>query len=129
MRDKSELVQDGSRRSRAGRHLSALGQWAVVGADLDVASNLQSVAELLELFDKNVESAKNAISAVTDEDVMVEWSLLQGGQPLFTFPRAVVIRTFVINHIIHHRAHLCVYLRLNGVAVPGMYGPSGDEQS
>jgi uncharacterized damage-inducible protein DinB len=42
-------------------------------------------------------------------------------------PRATVIRSFVLNHLIHHRAILCVYLRLNNIPVPGMYGPSGDE--
>jgi uncharacterized damage-inducible protein DinB len=52
---------------------------------------------------------------------------LQAGKPLFTLPRAAMIRSFVLNHLIHHRAHLCVYLRLNDIPVPGMYGPSGDE--
>ena len=51
------------------------------------------------------------------------------GTPLFTMPRASMIRGFVLNHLIHHRAILCVYLRLNDVPVPGMYGPSGDEFS
>jgi uncharacterized damage-inducible protein DinB len=52
------------------------------------------------------------------------WSLLQAGKPLFTLPRAAMIRSFVLNHLIHHRAHLCVYLRLNDIPVPGMYDPS-----
>ena len=51
-----------------------------------------------------------------------------GGQPVITMPRLGVIRSFVINHTIHHRAHLCVYLRLNDIPVPGLYGPSADEQ-
>ena len=55
------------------------------------------------------------------------WSLLSGGKPIFSMPRAAVMRGFVISHIIHHRAILCVYLRLNDVPVPGMYGPSGEE--
>ena len=55
------------------------------------------------------------------------WSLKKGGHTLFTLPRVAVVRSFVMNHIIHHRAHLCVYLRLNDIPVPGMYGPSGDE--
>lgn len=57
----------------------------------------------------------------------VTWTLAQGGAEVFSMPRAAMIRSFVINHLIHHRAHLCVYLRLNDVPVPGMYGPSGDE--
>ena len=52
-----------------------------------------------------------------------------GGNPILTMPRSAVIRSVVLNHIIHHRAHLCVYLRLNDIPVPGMYGPSGDERS
>lgn len=87
---------------------------------------LRSRREILELFDRNVAAAKQAIAAAQDADVGQMWSLLQGGTPLFSMPRAAVIRTFVLNHMIHHRAILCVYLRLNDVAVPGMYGPSGD---
>ena len=55
------------------------------------------------------------------------WSLERGGQPLFTMPRSAVVRGMVLSHLIHHRAILCVYLRLNDIPVPGMYGPSGDE--
>ena len=55
------------------------------------------------------------------------WSLLQAGKEIFTMPRSAVVRGMVMNHLIHHRAHLCVYLRLNDIPVPGMYGPSGDE--
>ncbi|HEY7327666.1 MAG TPA: DinB family protein [Gemmataceae bacterium] len=83
--------------------------------------------ELLEVFDRNVASAHKAIAAVKDEDMMQPWSLLQTGKTLFTMPRAAVIRGFVLNHLIHHRAILCVYLRMNDIPVPGMYGPSGDE--
>ena len=54
------------------------------------------------------------------------WSLLKAGTPLFTMPRATVIRRFNLNHLIHHRAILCVYLRLINVSVPGMYDPSGE---
>ncbi len=83
--------------------------------------------EILDLFDRNVAAARKAIAAVKDEEMMQPWSLLQAGKELFTMPRAAMIRGFVLNHLIHHRAILCVYLRLNNVAVPGMYGPSGDE--
>ena len=84
--------------------------------------------EILELFDRNVATAKKALAAVKDEAMGEQWSLLEGGKPLITMPRASVIRSFVLNHAIHHRAILCVYLRLNDIPVPGMYGPSGDEQ-
>lgn len=68
--------------------------------------------------------ARQALTAAKDEDVGKPWSLLSGGQTVFTLPRAAVIRTFVLNHMIHHRSHLIVYLRLNDIPVPGMYGPS-----
>lgn len=84
--------------------------------------------EILELFDQHVAEAREAIAATTDAQFAQEWSLLDGGKPLMTLPRIAVIRTFVINHIIHHRAILCVYLRLNEIPVPGMYGSSGDPE-
>jgi uncharacterized damage-inducible protein DinB len=84
--------------------------------------------EVLDFFDQNVAAARQAILEVqNDEELDVMWSLLHGGQPLLTMPRGAIVRTFVMNHLIHHRAMLCVYLRLNDVPVPGMYGPSGDE--
>ena len=67
------------------------------------------------------------VAEAKDADVGLPWTLARAGQPIFTMPRAAVIRSMVLNHLIHHRAHLCVYLRLNDVPVPGMYGPSGDE--
>lgn len=89
-----------------------------------VATSRQQV---LEVFDKNVAEARAAIVATPDSDYMHSWSLLSGGETLMKMPRIAVIRGFVLNHTIHHRAHLCVYLRLNDIPVPGLYGPSGDE--
>ena len=83
--------------------------------------------EILDLFDRNVAAARKAIAAVKDEEMAQQWSLLQAGKPFFTMPRTAMIRTFVLNHVIHHRAILCVYLRLNDIPVPGMYDPSGVE--
>lgn len=88
---------------------------------------LRSRQEILDLFDSNVAAARKAIAAVKDDELGKMWSLLSAGQPLITMPRSAVIRSFVLNHTIHHRAFLCCYLRLNDVPVPGMYGPSGDE--
>jgi uncharacterized damage-inducible protein DinB len=83
---------------------------------------------VLENFDQNVADAKKVIAATSDADFMKPWSLLKGGQTIMTMPKIAVLRSFIINHIIHHRAILTVYLRLNDVPVPGLYGPSGDEQ-
>jgi uncharacterized damage-inducible protein DinB len=120
-------------------HLADLPNWMVQTiqrTSLDIAPvdgeryafpALTSRKEILDLFDKNVAAARQALASVKDADVAQQWSLLQGGKTFFTMPRAAVIRGFVLNHIIHHRAVLCVYLRLNNVPVPGLYGPSGDE--
>ena len=120
-------------------HLADLVNWlaqALTRPSLDVAPvggepypfpKLTSRREILDLFDRNVAAARTAITALRDEEMVQMWTLLRAGQPIFTMPRAAVVRGVVLNHLIHHRAHLCVYLRLNGIPVPGMYGPSGDE--
>lgn len=100
---------------------------APVGGERYQSPKLDTRQEILELFDENVAAAREAIANVADEELGKMWSLLEGGKPLFTMPRTAVIRNFVLNHTIHHRAILCVYLRLNDIRVPGMYGPSGDE--
>ncbi|HZT38593.1 MAG TPA: DinB family protein [Bryobacteraceae bacterium] len=87
----------------------------------------QSAQQLLEVFDKNVKEARAAMEQTSDEAFMKPWSLILGGKPLFTMPRIAVMRNMVLNHLIHHRAQLGVYLRLNNIAIPGMYGPSADE--
>jgi uncharacterized damage-inducible protein DinB len=58
---------------------------------------------------------------------MKPWSLLQGGNVIFTMPRAACLRGMILNHLVHHRAQLSVYLRMNDVPVPALYGPSADE--
>ena len=100
---------------------------APIGGQPYTSQKPGSRREILELFDRNVAAAREALAEVKDADVGRPWTLEQAGQPIFTLPRAAVIRSMVLNHLIHHRAHLLVYLRLNDVPVPGMYGPSGDE--
>lgn len=87
----------------------------------------KSTADLLESFDKNVADARATLAAATDERWFGKWSLLRGGAPIMTLPRAAVMRGFVLSHLIHHRAQLGVYLRLLDVPVPAIYGPSADE--
>jgi uncharacterized damage-inducible protein DinB len=88
---------------------------------------LASRKEILDLFDRNVAAGRSALAAANDDQIAQSWSLLQQGTPILTLSRAAAIRGFILNHLIHHRAILCVYLRLNDIPVPGMYGPSGDE--
>ena len=100
---------------------------APIGAEPYKLPKLTSRQEIVDMFDRNVANARKTLVAVKDEDAGKMWSLLRGGQPIFTMPRSAVVRGMVLNHIVHHRAILCVYLRLNDIPVPGMYGPSGDE--
>lgn len=86
-----------------------------------------SVKEILDTFDRHVAAARKAIEATSDADFLKPWSLLDAGKTILTMPRIAVIRGFVISHTIHHRAILTVYLRLNDIPVPSLYGPSGDE--
>ncbi len=82
---------------------------------------------LLELFDKNVSEAQSVIEGAADEEFGKTWSLVRGGEALFSAPKAGVIRRMMLHHMIHHRAQLGVYLRLKDIPVPSVYGPSADE--
>lgn len=88
---------------------------------------VNSRADILEIFDKNIAAARAAIAGAADEQWMKPWTLLSGGNAIFTMPRIAVLRGMIMNHMIHHRAQLGVYLRLNDVPVPSIYGPSADE--
>jgi uncharacterized damage-inducible protein DinB len=83
--------------------------------------------EILAMFDQNVANARAAIVGATDDHLLSPWSLLSSGNVILTMPRVAVLRSFIMNHSIHHRAQLGVYLRMNDVPVPSIYGPSADE--
>ncbi|MBI4852000.1 MAG: DinB family protein [Acidobacteria bacterium] len=87
-----------------------------------------SVKELLEIFDKNVADSRAILAQASNETLMGNWTFLNGGQTVFVLPKVAVVRSFIFNHNVHHRAQLGVYLRLNDVAVPSIYGPSADEE-
>ena len=82
---------------------------------------------LLTMFDENVKQAREAIRASKDADYEVEWSLMFGEKTVFTQPRRIVVRQHM-NHLIHHRGQLTVYLRLVDVPLPPIYGPTADER-
>ncbi|HWW74364.1 MAG TPA: DinB family protein [Pyrinomonadaceae bacterium] len=86
-----------------------------------------STAELLEKFDSTVNAAVELLSGQTDERMNDQWRLASGDQTLFTGPRVVALRALALNHVVHHRGQLSVYLRLLNVPVPSIYGPSADE--
>ena len=120
-------------------HLATLLSWAVTAVDtdsLDLAPGgvpmpgpapAKSRQELLETFDQNVASARQAIAGAADAHLLKPWTLFYGGKQVLSMPRIAVLRSFVMNHSIHHRAQLGVYLRLNDVPVPSIYGASAVE--
>ena len=89
---------------------------------------MNSSKELVEAFDRDAAKARAGLAAASDAALMETWTLLAGGKTIFSMPRIAVLRTMVMNHLIHHRAQLGVYLRLNDLPVPALYGPSADEQ-
>ena len=122
-------------------HLAEIPSWAAVTLEQDSFDvnppegathqrpKLGSRKEILELFDKNLAAARATLEKASDAQLMKPWSLLNGGKATMTLPRIAVFRSFIMNHNIHHRAQFGVYLRLNDVPVPALYGPSADEQS
>lgn len=87
-----------------------------------------STAELLEIFQTNLDNAIKDLSNVSDDDLAKKWIVRRGEQLMFDTPKKIAIRNWALNHMIHHRGQLSVYLRLLDIPVPGMYGPSADEK-
>jgi uncharacterized damage-inducible protein DinB len=83
--------------------------------------------EVLARFDALVTSGRSMLDAATDAQFMAPWTLKDKGQEIFTLPKVAVIRAWVLNHTVHHRGQMSVYLRLNDLPVPAIYGPSADE--
>lgn len=86
-----------------------------------------TTAELVSALDAALAKARPVLAGTSDAEMMKPWTLRTNEQIYFTMPKVAVLRSFVMNHMIHHRAQLGVYLRLNDVPVPGTYGPSADE--
>jgi uncharacterized damage-inducible protein DinB len=107
---------------------SASFDYAPVGGAPYKPPKAESHQELVAIFDRDLPQARAALAAATDAQLMETWSLLAGGKTIFSMPRIAVLRGMVMNHMIHHRAQLGVYLRLNDIPVPALYGPSADEQ-
>jgi uncharacterized damage-inducible protein DinB len=119
-------------------HLSNLCEWAniilsatsfdMASASTDRRSRMPtSRAALLATFDNKVAVARASLASKTDAELTVPWTLKSGTQEIFTLPRISAIRSFVMNHTIHHRGQLSVYLRLKDVPLPSIYGPTADE--
>lgn len=125
--------------SRLAGHLGEIPGYAIMviqNDSFDVAppggskrqpAVMTSRSQLLEAFDKNVAAARAAIASASDEHLGKTWRLHAGEKTIFSMPRAGVLRAMILSHTVHHRAQLGVYLRLNDVPVPSIYGPSADE--
>ncbi|MCC6366302.1 MAG: DinB family protein [Bryobacterales bacterium] len=87
----------------------------------------KSREEILEGLSKSVAAAKEILSGMDDAQMAATWSLIRGGQSVFSLPRAEVCRSILLNHWYHHRGQLTVYLRLLDVPLPSVYGPTADE--
>jgi uncharacterized damage-inducible protein DinB len=122
---------------RLAAHLSELPFWAVMtitrteldmrgDGDHDEPRKFDSTANLLHVFDENVRNAHKMLELAADDDFDVPWTLKNGDDIIFSMPRINVLRTWVINHLVHHRGQLSVYLRMLDVPLPSIYGPTAD---
>jgi uncharacterized damage-inducible protein DinB len=96
------------------------------GGEPLTSPEFKSKAAMLELLDRNAAEARAALAGASDADMLATWTLKKGGQTVLSLPRAACVRSFVLNHHIHHRGQLSVYLRLQDVPLPSMYGPTAD---
>jgi uncharacterized damage-inducible protein DinB len=121
---------------RLATHLAEIPGWAssiIAKDELDMTGEYHprvgaSTAEILTLFDESAAAARAALAARSDAEFLAPWTFKRNGQPLFTMPKVAVVRSWLLNHLIHHRGQLSVYLRLRNVPLPAIYGPSADER-
>jgi uncharacterized damage-inducible protein DinB len=122
------------------RHVANIAFWCTMTLSkdfYDLAANddpearlgsPESREQLVRELDEKVKTARGILAQTTDAQMLAPWSLKHGDQVIFTVPRVAALRTFVMNHMIHHRGQLSVYLRLKNVPLPSIYGPTADEQ-
>jgi uncharacterized damage-inducible protein DinB len=121
---------------RLASHVAEMWGWTVHTVKQDVLDfstmeytpfEPKTTDDLLAFFDKHVSDAKAALAETSDETFMTDWTMRNAEQVYFTMPKVAVMRSFVLNHIVHHRGQLTVYLRMHNVPLPPLYGPSADE--
>ncbi len=118
-------------------HLANLPYWGIVimtTEAFDLADDVDSTpkappsrAVMLKEFDAKVAETRRLIANATDPEILARWTLKKSGAELFSLPRAAALRAYLMNHGIHHRGQLSVYLRLQNVPLPPIYGPTADE--
>lgn len=121
-------------------HVTTMIRWGsatIKLTELDLAApeaaqyappRFETTAALVEAFDANVRETREAIAGASDEDLLVDWTLRSGNHEILSLPRVAALRSFMMNHHIHHRGQLSVYLRLLDVPLPAIYGPTADEK-
>jgi uncharacterized damage-inducible protein DinB len=123
-RSLGEIATHVTELPRWGLRFEAL-QWRVGG---EKAPPMRSAAEYLARFDENVASARAGIARKSDAEMQEEFTVLKpNGEVFFHHKRKSLLRRILLNHLIHHRGQLTVYLRLNDVPLPPIYGPTADE--
>lgn len=118
-------------------HLAEIPNWMSVtleqdGFDMDEPYERdipETKDDILKAFDERIAAARDVLAKTSGDTLMETWSMTKGGEVQMAMPKAAVLRSFIFNHNIHHRAQLGVYLRLLDVPVPGHYGPTADEQA
>lgn len=120
-------------------HLSMLPNWVnmiLEKDELDIGLMMKSGWKMpdfvsadasVAVFDKAVQAARAALAVASEELLSKPWSLKNNGVTMFTLPKLATLRSMVFNHLIHHRGQMTVYLRLNDIPLPGLYGPTADE--
>src|SRR6266487_1360006 len=129
-----ERVPDGKASWKPHPKSMTLGRLATLVAELPgwvvntiTRDDLDSTARILELFDRNAAAARGALAKTPDAEFKKPWAFKVGGRTVATNPKFTVYRRTVLNHLVHHRGQLTVYLRLNDAAIPAVYGPTADE--
>ena len=120
---------------RLATHIAEIPHWVTVILSDDkydigkgfLRGNPPTKHEVLDIFNQYLTEARSSLANASDEMLNANWSMFRNGEFQFGFPKKVGIRNIVLNHIIHHRAQLGVYLRLLDIPIPGMYGPSADD--
>ena len=120
---------------RLATHIAELPGWGKLTIEQDVLDIskgftpviLDSVAGIVDTFDKSTAAFKELLARTPDEEFMKMWAMQYQGKEVFSAPKIAVVRNMVMNHIVHHRGQLTVFLRLNDVPLPMTYGPSADE--
>jgi len=93
----------------------------------DAPAEQQNVADVLAVFDVHTAEVRKALVEQTDAQLAAPWAFRRGGHLIMSLPRLGALRRFFLNHLVHHRGQLTVYLRLLNVPLPPMYGPTADE--